>query len=104
RNANAGCRKSQAKAPKTSAPIASSARLAAMAFNCLGSSHMRAPQDRETQIGKRNARLLRCHRHQRMSGHSGRRVDFEKRIRAVGAQDDVEASPAASAADDTRGQ
>src|SRR5438132_4163784 len=54
-------------------------------------------QNRDTQVGERQSRLLRRHRHQAVAGHAGRCVQLEEREAAVGAQHQVGAAPAAAA-------
>src|SRR6185295_6639685 len=76
-----------------------SARPLAIASSCLASSHMRAPQDCHAQVGECHPGFLRRHRHQRMPGHPGRRVHFEKLERAVRLQHEIEAAPSAAAED-----
>ena len=71
----------------------------ASASICFTSSHMRASQDLDAQVGKRHPRLPRRHRHQAVAGHARRRVDLEQRKAAVGAQDQVEPAPPAAADD-----
>ena len=84
RNANEGCRATHASAPQSRSAPAISARPAAIAFSCLASSHMRAPQDFDAEIAEAHPGLPRRHRHQRMAGHPRRRVHFEEDERPVG--------------------
>src|SRR6185312_6337988 len=104
RNSNAESRVTKPTTAQVRNAIAINDSVTAIAFSCFASSHMRASQDFDAKIGERRARLFRRHRHEAVAGHPRRRVHLEERVRAVGAQDQVEPAPAAAADDVERGE
>src|SRR6266567_740037 len=90
--------------PQAIATTAASAMTSASALSARMSSHMRASQDFHAKRGEIHPRLLRRHRHEAVSRHAGRRIDLEERPRAIGAQDQIEAAPAAATDDAKRRQ
>src|SRR5262249_4078940 len=79
-------------------------RPAGVALSCFASSHMRASQDRDTEIAEAHPGFSRRHRHQRMPGHAGGSVHLEKLERSVRFENEIEPAPSAAADDLERGK
>src|SRR5207249_4603896 len=94
RIANIGWRTIHAMPPHVSKASASAVSASETILSCRGLSHMRAPQDVDAKLRKREPRLSRRHGHEAMARHAGRCVDFEERPSTIALKDEVEPSPA----------